>query len=702
MASTSKTLSLGLVNLKGDIFLEVNITKTKNKLYKKDRKIKMENKNNQIKERFIIKEGLNKDMIKLTLPDGKKIDVEEGTPAINIIKEKIGEGLAQASLGIKLNNKVLDVYTPIKESGTFKVLTFKDEEGKNIFRHSSAHLMAQAVLEIFPEAKLTIGPVVEEGFYYDFDHPPFTQEDIAMIEQKMREISERSLEIKRMELRKEEARKIFNNNKYKLELIEEMPKDEIISAYKQGDFIDLCRGPHVPNTKLLKSVKITKLAGAYWRGDAKNKQLQRFYGISFPDKKDMKEYLEMIEEAKKRDHKVIGEKQHLYMISDLVGKGLPMWLPKGEIIKNEIEQFVVQTEKKYGYVRVSTPHLAKEQLYIRSGHLPHYAESMYPKMEMDDGTYYLKSMNCPHHHLIFNHTPRSYKEMPLRIAEYGTVYRNELSGTLSGLLRVRMLSMNDAHIYCTKEQIGGEIEKVIEMVKYYYDVFGFKDYHFRLSLWDSSNTEKYIDEPENWEYSEEQLRKILKKLKVEFVEAKNEAAFYGPKIDVQFKTVTGREETMSTIQLDFAAKKRFDLRYSDNEGNLNNEVFVIHRAPLSTHERFMAYLIEHYAGKFPLWLSPVQVILLPIADRHLSHCEDVAYQMKQKGLRVEIDNHGFTTNKKIRNAQIQQINYILVVGDKEVENQTVNVRTRDGEIQGEKKVEEFTEKLLEEVKEKKR
>jgi len=639
-------------------------------------------------------------MLKLILPDGKQIETKQGIPAINIIKEHIGEGLAQASLGIKLNNKVLDVYSPINESGSFKVLTFKDEEGKEIFRHSSAHLMAQAVLELFPEAKLTIGPVVEEGFYYDFDHPPFTQEDIVMIEQKMKEISERALEIKRIELTKDDAKDIFKNNKYKIELIEDMQEDEIISAYKQGDFIDLCRGPHVPNTKLLKAVKITKLAGAYWRGDSKNKQLQRLYGISFPDKKEMKEYLEMMEEAKKRDHKVIGEKQQLYMISDLIGKGLPIWLPNGEIIRNEIENFAIETEKKAGYVRVSSPHLAKEQLYIKSGHLPHYAHSMYPKMEMDDGVYYLKAMNCPHHHLVFNHTNRSYKDMPLKIGEYGTVYRNELSGTLSGLLRVRMISQNDGHIYCTKEQIPEVIEEEIRMVQNYYAIFGFNKYYLRLSLWSPKNKEKYIDEPENWNYTEEELRKVLNKLDVKYVEVEDEAAFYGPKIDVQFKTVTGREETLSTIQLDFAAKKKFDLKYTDNKGNLNNEVFVIHRAPLSSHQRFIAFLIEHYAGKFPLWLSPVQVILLPIADRHSPYCEEIVSQMKQKGLRVEVDKNTITTNKKVRNAQLQQINYILVVGDKEIENNTVNVRNRDGEIHGEKKIEEFIEKLLGEVKDK--
>jgi threonyl-tRNA synthetase len=647
--------------------------------------------------------------IKITFPDGSSKDFEKGITGEEIAKS-ISEGLLRKAICIKLDDDLLDLTRPLTKSADLKIITFADLEGKDVFRHSSAHLMAQAITRLYPEAKLTIGPVVDEGFYYDIDHPPFKQEDLEKIEEEMKKIVKEDLKIERKELTIQEALNMFKDNSYKQEIIKNIEefgegkteKSDTVTIYSQGTFFDLCRGPHLPRTGMIKAFKLTKLAGAYWRGDSKNKQLQRIYGISFPEKKELEEYLKMMEDAEKRNHKKIGEDMELFAIFDLIGKGLPVWLPKGEIIRSEIEAFAIETEKKYGYVRVSTPNLAKKELFEKSGHLPHYEDSMYPSMKMDDGTYYLKAMNCPLHHLVFTHRPKSYKELPLRIAEYGTCYRNELSGALTGLLRVRILRMNDAHIYCTKEQIEQEIESTLTMIKFYYDTFGFEGYTFRLSLHGENNKEKYIDEPENWEYAEEVLRRILMKLKLPFVEAENEAAFYGPKIDIQFRNVYGREETMSTVQLDFAAKTRFNLCYADSEGGINNEVFVIHRAPLSTHERFTAFLIEHCGGKFPLWLSPVQVRILTIADRHNVYADKVCETLNDSGIRAEKDYRSETISKKVRNAQIDQVNYIVVIGDKEAESGTVNVRTRDNVVHGEKELDIFLNELLEEIKSKRR
>lgn len=636
--------------------------------------------------------------IKITFPDGSSKELKNGITGLKIA-ESISEGLARQALAIKVDDKVWDLSREIKHDAKIQILTFKDKEGLEVFRHSTAHILADAVMQLFPYAKLTIGPVVDEGFYYDIDHEPFTPEDLPKIEEKMKEIIKANHKFERKEISKKEALELFRDNIYKTEMIQELD-DDSITIYQHGKFVDLCRGPHVQSTGQIKAVKLTKLAGAYWRADAKNKMLQRIYGISFADKKDLNQYLDMIEEAKKRDHKKIGKELELFMISDMIGKGLPVWLPNGEFIKKQIEKFAIETEEKYGFIRVSTPHLAKEELFLTSGHLPHYKDSMYPPMKMDDGTYYLKAMNCPMHHLIFDHKTRSYRELPLRIAEYGTVYRNELSGTLSGLLRVRMLSMNDAHIYCTKEQIGQEIESVIKMIKEYYEIFGLKDYYFRLSLWDPENKDKYVNEPSNWEYSEEILRNILRKLDVPFTEAKDEAAFYGPKIDIQFKTVLGREETMSTVQLDFVAKTRFKLKYADENGRENPEVFVIHRAPLSTHERFIAFLIEHYAGRFPLWLNPRQVTVLSVSDKSNEYAQQIYDKLLNAGFKVELDLRTESIPKKVRDAQLKQINYILVCGEKDQAAKIVTPRTREGEVQEGIKIDKFIEKLEKEVREK--
>ncbi len=553
-------------------------------------------------------------------------------------------------------------------------------------RHSCAHLLAAAVMELWPEAKRTIGPPIEDGFYYDFDFGPSTssgkdikisEDDLPRIEKKMREILPTWKGFERREITADEAREVFKDNSYKLELIDEFSDEgQSLTLYQSGHYVDLCRGGHTESPREeLKHFKLLSVAGAYWRGSEKNKMLTRLYGTCFPTQKELDDHLALLEEAKKRDHRKIGHEQKLFFIDELVGKGLPLWLPNGTIIRSEIERFAIDMEQKGGYVRVTTPHLAKEELFVTSGHLPYYKDSMYPPMVMDDGTYYLKAMNCPHHHLIYRHEMRSYRDLPIRIAEYGTVYRNELSGTLAGLLRVRMLSMNDAHLYCRKDQIKDEFKRVLEMVLAYFKIFGLDNYSFRLSRWSPDHVDKYINEPENWIYAEEVLRSVLLEMSVAFTEVENEAAFYGPKVDVQFKSVIGREETMSTIQLDFAAKKRFGLSYVDETGK-EAEVFVIHRAPLSTHERFTAFLIEHFAGAFPVWLSPVQVMVAPVSEHHVAFAEERVATLRAAGIRADVDRSNETVGKKIRNAELQKIPYTVVVGDKEKDGGEWQIRVR--------------------------
>lgn len=550
-------------------------------------------------------------------------------------------------------------------------------------RHSAAHLLAAAVLEIYPDTKNTIGPSTDEGFYYDFDfRTPISEIDFPQIEQKMREIVKKWNKFEKIDISKDEALKQFEQNEYKKELILEIAgKDEKITLYKSGDFVDLCRGGHANNPREhLKHFKLLSIAGAYWRGSEKNKMLTRIYGTAFFTKKELDEFLLQKEEAKKRDHRKLGKELDLFFIDDTVGKGLIMWLPKGTILRDQIESLAREKELQYGYKRVITPHIAKEELFLRSGHLPYYRDSMFPAMKMDDGDYYLKAMNCPHHHTIFNHKSHTYKDLPVRFAEYGTCYRNELSGTLAGLLRVRGMAMNDAHIYLRKDQIKEEFKAVISLTQEYFEIFGLKKYWFRLSKWDPEHTEKYINEPENWQYTEEILRQVLTELKVDFLEAMDEAAFYGPKVDVQFKSAIGREETMSTIQLDFAARKRFNLRYVDADGTEKNDIFVIHRAPLSVHERFLAFLIEHYAGAFPFWLSPVQAVVIPIAERHNEYANNINNQLIKSGIRSEVDTRSESMQKKIKLAQNQKINYMIIIGDKEIETDNLSVRSRSGQI----------------------
>ncbi|MBP7768461.1 threonine--tRNA ligase [Candidatus Woesebacteria bacterium] len=579
-------------------------------------------------------------------------------------------------------------------------------------RHTAEHVLHQAVKELYPDILLAMGPATEDGFYFDFDASPegkpavkISEEDFPKIEKKMSEIIKRALPLERSEISPEEARVLFAGNPYKQEWIElAATRGEKITIYwtgkqgEKGSMVDLCAGPHAANTGVITAFKLLSVAGAYWHGDEKNKMLSRIYGTAFFSQAELDAFLEQREEARRRDHRKLGKDLELFFIDEMVGKGLVMWLPKGALIKEEIEKFAKEREAEAGYVRVSTPHIAREELYLTSGHLPYYKESMYPPMVMDDSTYYMKAMNCPHHHRIYGYKPRSYRELPLRIAEYGMCYRNELSGTLAGLLRVRALEMNDAHMYCRKDQIKSEFAAVIKLTQGYFETFGLKNYWFRLSKWDPAHTEKYINQPENWEYAEGVLREVLEEMKVPFVEAVDEAAFYGPKVDVQFKSVIGREETMSTIQLDFLARERFGLKYVDESGAENGEVFVIHRAPLSTHERFMAFLIEHYAGAFPTWLSPVQVKVLPIADRHHEYAREVVAQLAAAGVRVELDDRSERLNAKIRDGQIQKVPYLLVVGDKEAQEKTVAVRNRDDGTQTVAPLSEFSQMMVHKIK----
>lgn len=582
-------------------------------------------------------------------------------------------------------------------------------------RHSLAHITAAAVQKLWPEAKFGVGPVVDDGFYYDIDTGEHTisEEDFPKIEKEMRRMIKEGQAFERLVMPIDDAIEWAkeNNQPYKEELLNDLKRSgttaakdldtaelglasegeakvEEVSFYRNGDFMDLCRGPHVDSTKEIGAFKLMRVAGAYWRGNEKNPQMQRLYGVAFANQEDLDKYLEQLEQAKRRDHRKLGKELDLYFIDDeYVGKGLIMWSPNGTILRDKIEQLARQKEEAYGYQRVVTPHIAKDKLFLRSGHLPYYKDDMYPAMEMDDGTYYLKAMNCPHHHRIYQSKPRSYKDLPLRLAEYGTCYRNELSGTLAGLLRVRALAMNDAHIYCTREQVKEEFARVLELTREYFDIFDLKDYWFRLSKWSSDHTDKYIDEPENWEYTQNVLREVLVEQGLPFKEADDEAAFYGPKVDVQFTSVIGREETMSTIQLDFAAKTRFELEY-DDKGERSNDVFVIHRAPLSVHERFLAFLIEHYGGWFPFWLAPEQVRILTINDSVMDYVDEITAELsevvlmkptKYNEVRFTTDDRNESLGKKIREATNMKIPVQLIVGPKDKEAREVSVRTQVGE-----------------------
>ena len=619
-----------------------------------------------------------------------------GTTAGEVIKNV--HGRKSGAVAALVDGEERDMSFALEVDCSVEPIDGASEAGLYIIRHSCAHLLAQAVTELYPEAKPTIGPPIENGFYYDFHMDPIGEEDMRRIGKRMKGLVRQNHAMEREEHGNESLREMFASNPFKLEIMDDnIGHDVGSSAYRQGDFVDLCRGPHVSSTAQLRWFKLTSTSQAYWRADRGRESLVRIYGMCYPDKEGLKERERQLEEAAKRDHKKIGKEMELYMIDEMIGKGLPVWLPNGEILKSEIERFAIETEDAYGYVRVTTPVLGKKELFETSGHLPHYADMMYPPMEMDDGAYYLRGMNCPFHHLIFTNKKRSYRELPLRIAEYGTVYRNELSGTLSGLLRVRKMEMNDAHVYCRLDQVASEVEGNIRMAQDYYSTFGFDDYHFRLSLWDSQNKDKYIDQPENWEATEAHLRRILDDLGVDYVEAVDEAAFYGPKVDIQFRTALGREESIATIQLDFAAKERFGLSYMDETGNENGEVFVIHRAPLSTHERFVAFLLEQWAGNLPTWLSPVQVQVITISEKHREYAAEVREALETAGVRVQVDDSDNTIGKKIRTHRKMRPAYMVILGDEEAKDCAVSIRARNGDQRNGVPLTEFVADVFAEI-----
>ena len=642
-------------------------------------------------------------MINISFPDGAVRQYEPGISALDIAKS-ISEGLARKVLVASVNNKVVDASLPINQDASVRFHTWDDAEGKNTFWHSSAHLMAEAVEAIFPGVKFWVGPALDKGFYYDMDlgDRKISEEDLLAIEKKMNELAKKNNVYLRIEKSKQDAINYFSEkgDEYKLDLLANLTDGEI-TFYEQGNFTDLCRGPHLPHTGFIKAIKLTSIAGAYWKGDEKNKMLTRLYGVTFPSQKELDEYILLLEEAKKRDHRKLGKELSIFTMDDDVGPGLPLWMPNGTIIIEELEKLAKETEEAAGYKRVVTPHIAKESMYLTSGHLPYYADSMFPPMELDGTKYYLKAMNCPHHHKIFGAEPKSYKDLPYRIAEYGTCYRYEQSGELFGLMRVRCLHMNDAHIYCNKEQFAQEFRAVNDMYLKYFKIFGIEKYVMRLSLHEPTKLgQKYVDEPALWKETEEMVRQVLIETNTPFIEVPDEAAFYGPKIDVQIWSTIGREFTLATNQVDFNSGRKFKLAYT-NQQNESDIPLIIHRAPLGTHERFIGFLLEHYAGKFPVWVAPLQVKILPISDKFMDYALDVQRQLKKAGVRVEIDDRSEKIGKKIRDTELLKVPYMLVLGEKEVNEKQLSVRRQGKGDAGTVALETFITQIKEEIAERK-
>ena len=643
-------------------------------------------------------------MIKVTLKDGSILEVQKGSSILEVA-QKISEGLARNATCGEVNGEVKDLRYELKEDCELVIHTFNQEdvEGKKAYWHTTSHIMAQAVKRLFPDVKFAIGPAIDEGFYYDFDvEKPFTDEDKAAIEQEMKKIIKENIAIEKFVLPKEEALKLMADQPYKKELIEELEDGKEISFYKQGDFTDLCAGPHLMSTGKVKAVKILSSSGAYWRGSEKNKMLQRIYAISFPKASMLEEHLKFLEEAKERDHRKIGKDLEIFMTHKLVGSGLPMYLPNGATIRRILERYIQDKEISLGYNHVYTPSLANVELYKTSGHWDHYKEDMFPVMKMDNEEMVLRPMNCPHHMLIYKHSMHSYRDLPIRIGELAHDFRYEASGSVCGLERVRQMCQNDAHLFVRPDQIKEEVGRVLNLIKEVYQKdFGFpaSSFKYRLSLRDKNNKEKYIDNDEMWETAESQLREILKELNIDFYEAEGEAAFYGPKIDIQIKTALNHDITIPTCQLDFALPERFELEYIGEDGKAHRPV-VIHRAILGSSDRFISFLLEETKGNLPVWIAPVQVKILPITDDQ----QEYAYSLKErfiaKGLRVEVDDRNEKTGYKIREAQLSKVPYMLIVGKKEVEENKVSVRShKEGDI-GAIEVEEFENRILKEIEEK--
>ena len=634
--------------------------------------------------------------IRIQLPDGKTVEVAAGLKPQELL---ISHGMNGDIIAAKFNGVPVDLNRSLSSDGSLEWTAANSREGLDILRHSTAHLMAQAVQSLFPGTQVTIGPTIEDGFYYDFKREkPFTPEELEKIEARMRELAAQNLNVVREEIRREEAISLFRKMKedYKVAILEEIP-DETVSLYRQGDWVDLCRGPHVPSTGIIRAFKLTGVAGAYWRGDERNEMLQRIYGTSFPNEEALQEHLRLLEEAKKRDHRKLGAELGLFMVSDTIGPGLPLWLPKGAVVRSILERYIVDVERSLGYQHVYTPQLARTELYKRSGHWDHFNDNMYPPMHFEDKEeLVLRPMNCPHHIMVYQHELHSYRDLPLRLAELGTMYRYERSGVLSGLSRVRAMTLNDAHIFCTPEQIQIETVGVLRLIERVYRDFGFTDYWYRLSLRDPSDKEKYVDNDEMWDKAERYLRQALTEVGISYQEVTGEAAYYGPKIDVQLKDVLGHSETLSTVQLDFYLPGRFGLAYVDSDGQRKPPV-MIHRGVVSTMERMMAFLIEHYAGNFPLWLAPVQLKIMTVTDQQKEYAQKVFGELQRWGWRVQLDDRNEKLSYKIRQAQVEKVPYALVIGNKEVQEQTVSPRRRGGETLKAMSLEEFEALLRREI-----
>jgi len=637
------------------------------------------------------------DSIHVTLPDGKSVEVQRGTPIDAIAPSGATNG--NIIIAAKIDGRPVDLSRRLDNDCSVAWVPIDSPDGLDVLRHSTAHLMAQAVQSLFPGTQVTIGPTIEDGFYYDFKRDRgFTPEEIEKIEARMEELAKSNLKVTREEMPKSQAIELFRGmgEDYKVAIIEDIP-DEKVSLYRQGDWVDLCRGPHVPSTGVIKAFKLTGVAGAYWRGNEKNEMLQRIYGTAWPTKPALKEHLRLLEEAKKRDHRKLGQELGLFMISDVVGPGLPIWLPKGAMVRSILERYIVDIERSTGYQHVNTPQLARVELYKRSGHWDHFKDNMYPPMEFENKEeLVLRPMNCPHHITIYKHGLHSYRDLPVRLAELGTMYRYERSGALSGLSRVRAMTLNDAHIFCLPDQIQAETVAVLRLIQRVYRDFGFKDYWYRLSLRNPMDKANFVDNDAMWDRAEGYLRQALNEVGVSFKEAVGEAAYYGPKIDVQLNDVLGHSETLSTVQLDFYLPERFELEYVDRDGQYKRPV-MIHRGVISTMERMMAFLIEHYAGNFPLWLAPVQVKVVTVTDQQLDYARRVSAELTAAGWRVELDERNEKLGYKIREAQLAKIPYAVVIGDKEVEAQTVAPRRRGGENVAPLSVSDFIQRLKFEV-----
>ena len=639
-------------------------------------------------------------MIELVFPDGAKKSFEAGVTGRDVAAS-ISNSLAKRAIAAKIDGELVDLNAPINEGGAIEIVDPKHEDALGILRHSTAHLMAQAMKRLYPSIRFGVGPAIETGFYYDTDQEKqITEEDLPVIEAEMAKIVKENYPIERREVTRAEANEIFADDEYKLEIIADLPEDETLTVYSQGEFTDLCRGIHVPSTGYIKEFKLLSVAGAYWRGNSDNKMMQRVYGTAFFEKRDLKEFIKQREEAKERDHRKLGKELDIFMVNPEVGSGLPFWLPKGATIRRIIERYIVDKEVSLGYEHVYTPIMADVELYKTSGHWDHYHEDMFPPMDMGDGEQLvLRPMNCPHHMMIYKNEIHSYREFPVRIAELGMMHRYEKSGALSGLRRVREMTLNDAHIFVRPDQIKEEFTRVIQLIKQVYDDFNITDYRFRLSYRDPNNTDKYFDDDEMWEKAQAMLKEAMDDLGLDYFEAEGEAAFYGPKLDVQMKTALGNEETMSTVQLDFLLPERFDLTYVGQDGQDTHRPVVIHRGVVSTMERFVAYLIEEYKGAFPTWLAPVQAKLIPVNDEaHGDHVEAIRRRMQAAGMRVEVDNRNEKMGYKIREAQTQKIPYQLVFGDNEIAESTVTIRRYGSKETSSMPFDEFLAQLEQDIK----